>query len=110
MIRRLTLLLALVLAPSLAIPGYAKCACLSVTFQVEVRGQINAEQSVTADVDPYRSWQLLLAGSSPNHLVIQVPFDQFSGRSFFTGDRCNRKPRTITVMVRHWLHIEDHTS
>jgi hypothetical protein len=107
MIRRLTPLLAVVLVPSFSIPGYAKCACLLITIEVEVRGQVKAEQSVMTDVDPPSSWSLQLPGSSPNHFVIQVPFNTYSGRGLFVEDHCNRKPRTITVMLQHWLHTQD---
>jgi hypothetical protein len=99
MIGRLTHLLAFMLAPSSSIPGYAKCAGPVIRIEAEVRGQVKAEQRVMAHVDPDNEWSLL-AGGSPNHFVIEVSFSTYSGHGFFTGDRCNRKLRTITVLLQ----------
>ena len=107
MIRRLAILLAVILLPCFSITASSKCACLLITIEVQIRGQIKAEQSVLADIDPGSSWSFQLAGSTANHFVIQVPFNSYSGRGLFTGDRCNRKLRTITVMLQDWLHGVD---
>jgi hypothetical protein len=107
MIRPSMRLLALVFILGFSIPGYSKCACLIMTIEVEVRGQVKPEQSVMADVAPESFWSFQLAGSSANHFVIQIPFDTFSGQSPFGGDRCSRAPRTIAVMLQDWLQTVD---
>jgi len=101
MICRLTLLLL-----SFSIPGSAKCPCLFITIEVEVRGRVKPEQCVMADVDPDSHWSFRLAGSSASHFVIQIPFNTFSGR-YLGSDHCKRKPRTIAVMLQDWLQTVD---
>jgi len=106
MIPRLTFLLAILLVLSFSVQGHAKCSVLIITIEVEVLGQVKPDQSVTVDVAPQASWSFLLAGSSPNRFFIQIPFSTVSGRGFFE-ERCNRKPRTITVTLRRWMQRVD---
>jgi hypothetical protein len=105
MIYRFVLLQTLILFPCFSILGHAKCASLLITIQVEVRGELRGEQSVMAVVDPHSFWSFQLAGSTPNHFVIQVPFNTFSGRDLV--DRCKRTPRTITILLQDWLQTVD---
>jgi hypothetical protein len=107
MTSRFVLLLALILFPGFSILGHAKCVCLLITIQVEVRGELRGEQSVMAVVDPDSVWSFQLAGSTPNHFVIQVPFDTYSGTGPGNVDRCKRTPRTISIRLQDWLQGVD---
>jgi hypothetical protein len=104
---RLELLLVVMLLVGFSTVGFAKCGALLITIEGEVRGKAKPEQGVTVDVQPDSYWSFQLAGNSPAHFVIQVPFSTFSGRSTFGSDRCERTPRTIAVMLQDWLQTVD---
>jgi len=107
MTSRFVLLLALILPPWFSILGHAKCACWPITIQVEVRGELRGEQSVMVIVEPESVWSFQLAGSTPNHFVIQVPFDTYSGTGPGNVDRCKRTARTVSIMLQDWLQGVD---
>jgi len=107
MIKRLfatTWLMAVLCFPA---SGLAKCAALLITIEGEVRGQAKPEESVTVDVQPESYWSFQLVGNSPQHFIIQVPFDTFSSYTPLSGHRCDRRPKTITVTLQDWLQGVD---
>jgi hypothetical protein len=107
MIARLALLIFFTLPLGFPSVALSKCAELLITIDGEIRGQPKREESVMVDVLPDSFWSFQLAGASPTHFVVQVPFDTFSGRGPFGPDRCTRRPKTITLMLQDWLQTVD---
>ena len=104
---RMASILSIVMMLGTPSAGNSKCGMLLITIEVEVRGQVKAGQSIMVDIEPEAYWSFQLAGSSPNHFVIQIPFGTFSGRNASGMETCERTPRTIAVMLQDWLQTVD---